>query len=480
MQARLWLLLLPVALLSIGRVLGDELTSPPSGNASILLPRQAGVVSPCVAKCFTDIFPQFDCPDLTECVCHNLELRDAVGNCILASGCNIAEAFASQASQADICHYPVRDRSPTIVVVGAILLTCAIAAAILRALARGTWSGGAGYGADDYVLFLCCLPLIGVTTAVYKAVMEGLGQDIYRLTIPRIQGVLMAIFGTKASFCLLYLRIWKDGDVIFRWACWITLTILTVALIGFEFSTIFICESITQPRQAFLTVPGNPPSHIWEVLTRASTLNCINRNPQLYTVSTVNIIMDVVVLLLPVRNILQLQLNLARKLGLLATFMIGFAVTGVSITQLYFLVKNVSKIQNPSWDYFPIALWRMTEVYLSIVCCCMPMMPGLFNRLFARASESVHVPSIVNQIWSKTSGTTADTVDSDTLREWRGPHGEPLGKWRSVRRHDRAGRISGPYDSETALEMADRGVSPLDAPLQADEIALRRDGDVSE
>lgn len=69
-------------------------------------------------------------------------------------------------------------------------------------------------------------------------------------------------------------------------------------------------------------VPGNPPSHIWQVLTRDAALNCIDRNPQLYANSAVNIFMDFVVLLLPVPNILQLHMSPAKKMGLLATFLV--------------------------------------------------------------------------------------------------------------------------------------------------------------
>lgn len=33
--------------------------------------------------------------------------------------------------------------------------------------------------------------MIGITTSVYMEVMNGLGQDVYRLTIPDVQHVLM-------------------------------------------------------------------------------------------------------------------------------------------------------------------------------------------------------------------------------------------------------------------------------------------------
>jgi hypothetical protein len=51
-------------------------------------------------------------------------------------------------------------------------------------------------------------------------------------------------FGTKISFVLLYLRIWKDSNMFFRRTCWAMVVVLICALISFEFSTILICESL--------------------------------------------------------------------------------------------------------------------------------------------------------------------------------------------------------------------------------------------
>lgn len=90
-------------------------------------------------------------------------------------------------------------------------------------------------------------------------------------------------------------------------------------------------------------------------------------------------------------------------------------------------------------------------------------MPGLLNRMFTRASNSVGIPSIVNEIWEKTLGSS--TVGSDTLNSWtrRRSDGQVQGKWRTVRRPGQTARISGPFDSETGLELGDReGTSPED------------------
>lgn len=50
---------------------------------------------------------------------------------------------------------------------------------------------GAGFGWDDWVVLLCVLPMTGLIVTSYMEVDSGLGQDIYRLSIPMIKHCLM-------------------------------------------------------------------------------------------------------------------------------------------------------------------------------------------------------------------------------------------------------------------------------------------------
>ncbi|SMY28772.1 unnamed protein product [Zymoseptoria tritici ST99CH_1A5] len=366
-----------------------------SANSSILR-RQTEQLSPCVTQCFLDIFPEFNCPDLQQCICYNKELQAALGTCVLSSGCSIADALVSQRVQAETCGFPVRDRSDTFRITQSVLFPLATLTVCLRMLSRSPMSGGAGFGWDDWVVLLCVLPMTGLIVTSYMEVDSGLGQDIYRLSIPMIKHCLMyfyigntfyspVIFGTKISFCLLYLRMWRDAGLAFRRACQVTAVVLGMALISFEFSTIFICT---------------PPSYAWNALTGAKG-HCIQRDAQLFTNSAFNIAADFVVLLLPIPKFLHLTMSRGKKAGVLVTFLVGFAVTAVSITQLVYLVRNVGKISNPTWDYFPIGLWRCTEVYLSMICCCLPMLPGIWQRTCKVVVS--RTPTLVSTLWEKTT-----------------------------------------------------------------------------
>ncbi|KAM3424047.1 hypothetical protein BST61_g11402 [Cercospora zeina] len=361
----------------------------------------------CTLNCFTKVLPQFNCPDLLQCICHNGAVAAALQQCSVASGCSIEEALQGQKTQAETCGFPKRDRVMVFTVTQTALFTLATVCAIMRLLARGKSFGGAGYGWDDAMLFAACLPLLGLTVVGYMEQMAGLGKDIWELEFPQIERVLMlfyigntfyspVVFGTKMAFVLLYIRIWKDSSIIFRRICQIVLVLLAMATIGFTFSTIFLCT---------------PISYTWKALSGLKG-TCVDRNAQLYSNSAVNVAMDVIVLLLPVRKILQLRLHWPKKIGLLCTFFVGFATTATSIIQFYYLITRLNSTQNPTWDYFDIGIWRITEMYLGVICCCMPMIAGLVKRSVQRASQAVSFPSPIGELWSKTRSLATNTTTS--------------------------------------------------------------------
>lgn len=214
------------------------------------------------------------------------------------------------------------------------------------------------------------------------------------------------------------MRIWNDS-VGFRRICYVTLALLIIALIGFEFSTIFLCT---------------PIDYTWKAI-RGKQGHCIHRQVQLYTSSSTNIALDLIVLLLPLPKILGLKMNSRRKIGLLLTFVVGFATTAASATQLYFLVTKLSDTQNPTWDFFDIGLWRITEMYLSIICCCMPMMAGLGMRGWKRVSSWSSIPSSVHYFLEKSFGSSSSkskTGNTSTARSGSISAGLDDGRWRQL------------------------------------------------
>lgn len=187
------------------------------------------------------------------------------------------------------------------------------------------------------------------------------------------------VMGTKISLILLYLRIWTVDSVTpaFRIACWTLIAILASTACAGTFAIIFQCSPVPY---AWLSVAGDIQG------------NCINIEAFTYTYGALNICYDVIVFFLPVHSLLKLQITWPRKVGVIGAFLVGFLVTICSIVRLQYLVR-LDKSKNITWDFQYIGMWSLVEANFSIVCCCMPAMAGLAQRVysyFADDSDSIH------------------------------------------------------------------------------------------
>lgn len=101
----------------------------------------------------------------------------------------------------------------------------------------------------------------------------------------------------------------------------------------------------------------------------------------------VNIFLDLVILVLPISKLKNLNISMARKIGLGATFLVGLVVTCVSIVRLRTIIVW-GNTENPTWDYNRVAISSCWECHLAIICACMPSMTGLWKRFWTRKKVS--------------------------------------------------------------------------------------------
>lgn len=182
---------------------------------------------------------------------------------------------------------------------------------------------------------------------------------------------------TKTSLVLTYLRIWKADSVssAFRIACWTLVAMLNATWIAGAFAIIFQCA---------------PVDYTWLAISGTVEGHCIALEPFTYAYAALNIAFDVIVFFLPIHSLLKLKVPWPRKFGLCAVFLVGFLVTICSIIRLQYLVR-LSEASNISWNFQYIGMWSLVEANFSIVCCCMPVMAGLVQRIWARTSNLTSV-----------------------------------------------------------------------------------------
>ncbi|KAH9206484.1 hypothetical protein DL95DRAFT_248214, partial [Leptodontidium sp. 2 PMI_412] len=104
-----------------------------------------------------------------------------------------------------------------------------------------------------------------------------------------------------------------------------------------------------------------------------------------YSMSTINVVTDVVILIMPLPTLATLHINTRRRLALIGIFSTGGVAILASCLRFYALhVYAVTK--DPSYDAIYILLWSQIEVNLAIISASAPALRPLFKKTFAGSS----------------------------------------------------------------------------------------------
>ncbi|KAK0367804.1 hypothetical protein CLIM01_14839 [Colletotrichum limetticola] len=126
-----------------------------------------------------------------------------------------------------------------------------------------------------------------------------------------------------------------------------------------------------------------------------------------------NIIMDLVLLILPIRPVFRLQTSLGRKLRLTGFFSLGLITTVTSILRLYLLSK-IQQSEDLTWDAAPANITSFLEVNFLLICACVPAVRQFFNNL-KRDSSTGNQPNFTN----RASGTRRSPLESSSQVQLR-------------------------------------------------------------
>ncbi|KAK9636714.1 hypothetical protein HCH54_010000 [Aspergillus fumigatus] len=108
--------------------------------------------------------------------------------------------------------------------------------------------------------------------------------------------------------------------------------------------------------------------------------SCNNINAQGWSAAAINMVLDLIVMALPLRELYRLNLSLRKKLFVMSMFSLGIFVTLVSIVRLNSLI-HFAATNNLTWDYVEIGYWSTIEVHVGIICACLPAIRALLRRL---------------------------------------------------------------------------------------------------
>ncbi|KAJ5118996.1 hypothetical protein N7448_010705 [Penicillium atrosanguineum] len=360
-----------------------------TGNAIAGMTQLEAVLPACALKCMTSSAAVSSCAITDQtCLCTDATYTATLEECVVTS-CTIrqslstlprlsllgslADAKATKNVTITACGAPIRDRTHVVSYAGVAGGIIALLAFILRMVARFRSCGGV-FGLDDWtMLFTMCLlvPLSALSVVLANA---GLGRDMWTLPFENITRILYIYFWdellylsilpmTKISICCFYLRIFPDRQ--FR--------AITCMVIGLNVSYLiaFILISVFQCR---------PLDGAWLHWDGEGNYKCNHINAQGWSAAIINMVLDIIVMALPLRQLYHLNLSVRKKVYVMCMFGLGIFVTLVSILRLNSLIHFAST-SNLTWDYVTIGYWSTIECDVGVICACLPAIRSLLRLI---------------------------------------------------------------------------------------------------
>lgn len=233
-------------------------------------------------------------------------------------------------------------------------------------------------GADDVSIAVAQVLAIAVSVTTCLEVYWGLGRHTQFVHADDATNQLKSLYAnimiynasqivTKISFLILYRRLFP-GPNMQRVCLWLLMFIIGWGIVQ-EFIVGFSCIPLT----AFL------PSMAGK---------CIPSLPVWYLTSSMNIVTDFMIFLIPVFPVVKLQMGSKQKGMLLGLFCLGFFTCIISCVRLSTLHKGIHT-QDPFWDNAPAAYWSVVELNCGILCACLPTLRPLIQRVIPRLLSTV-------------------------------------------------------------------------------------------
>ncbi|KAJ4364311.1 hypothetical protein N0V95_000823 [Ascochyta clinopodiicola] len=204
---------------------------------------------------------------------------------------------------------------------------------------------------------------------------------------------LASIALTKIAVLLFYLRIFPHQGL--RRMIYITIVVCVMYIIAFVTATALQCL---------------PIRFAWERWDGEHHGKCINLNADAWVSAGVNIILDLVVIILPMRELSKLAMSRRRKFGVMLMFLGGGFVTIVSMLRLKYMIQFAST-DNVTWDYLPIGYWSAVEAHVGVIVACLPAIRQLQRSVRERIWPKQHTETTYYEDNSRESNKKKGSKD---------------------------------------------------------------------
>ncbi|KAH7339211.1 hypothetical protein BKA66DRAFT_544228 [Pyrenochaeta sp. MPI-SDFR-AT-0127] len=237
-------------------------------------------------------------------------------------------------------------------------------------------------GYDDYAIALATLLALAFSILAGIQTTNGLGNHVWDVPAYKYNRLMKlgAIAGaafyqlstlfTKVSLCLFYLRL--SPFTAFRVPVYIVMLVSIIHNLLAGFCVIFVCQ---------------PMKKYWDFSITTGT--CINITAYFLANACINAATDIALLILPLFLVKDYRMPLRRKIGVALLLMTGSFVCVVSLIRVQIVIKGMhSTAMDGTWGMVANFIWLLIEMWMGIVCTCLPAIHKFVRHYFGKNQDS--------------------------------------------------------------------------------------------
>ncbi|PMD24487.1 hypothetical protein NA56DRAFT_566706, partial [Hyaloscypha hepaticicola] len=319
-----------------------------------------------------------DVPTLSTALCSNTTRLSNISICVQKS-CDWPDQVNTSHVESTLCTgFPRESRRNGLMILVIVLSGVTFPVVGLKLFTR--WTTGHRLWADDYTSLAATILLAALAGLDIAGASLGLGNHYWNVNpahytrlfklfyVSQILYVAIQVFA-KTSLLLLYLRVFTK-----RWftiTCNLGIVFLALHGIAYLLAVSFQCT---------------PADALWnpEEQGKCMSLTTIGVSGAFFSIFE-----DVIILLLPIPEIINLQMSTTKKWALCLLFGIGSFACVTSGIRLKYFVKFAEKSFDPTWDWIDVIRWSTIEEFTAVLCTALPSMRAVFRQAFGFLSDAL-------------------------------------------------------------------------------------------
>ncbi|UZP38767.1 hypothetical protein NXS19_006583 [Fusarium pseudograminearum] len=269
--------------------------------------------------------------------------------------------------------WDARSSAPTQIILGACLFTLATVVYGLRILTRVRLQKNA-LRLDDlltgaslvacWAFYACTMGMVaqGGCATNFWQVKQSQYETLLKWTIPVNIFYMLSSDLAKISLLFFYLRLSPERN--FRMILYALISLFGLYALIYAMISLFGCQPIKAS---------------WDLAAQA-TGKCVDKFGFFLAASVANVVMDLIILLLPLRIVIPLQIPRRQKMSLLFLFTTGGFVIIVAIYNCVLTVKLFSSL-NYTWGLAYELCWMYAELTGCVICASASSLKPFFKRI---------------------------------------------------------------------------------------------------